>query len=169
MLVGEHQEKGVPELILVEHALQLLAGLGHTVTVVAVDDEDDTLGVLEVVSPQRTDLVLSTDIPDSELDVTVLDGLDVEALGETTNISNSSLVEPVGSRANKPPCPGSGMDRTDGRDGSNDLAQLELVQNGGLSGSIKTDHENAHLLLLHEQGEPAPHLRSSYAHLGGVE
>lgn len=79
LLVGEDQEKGVPQLILVEHALQLLAGLGNTVTIVAVDDEDDTLGVLEVVSPQRANLVLSTDIPHGELDVAVLDGLDIEA------------------------------------------------------------------------------------------
>jgi hypothetical protein len=58
--------------------------------------------------------------------------------------------------------------RTDGRDGGDDLAQLELIENGGLAGSVKTNHQNAHLLLLHEQGEPAPHLGSSYAHLGGA-
>jgi hypothetical protein len=78
LLVGENQEKGVPQLVLVEHALQLLTSLGDTVTIVAVDDEDDALGVLEVVSPQRPNLVLATDIPHGELDVAVLDGLDVE-------------------------------------------------------------------------------------------
>ena len=35
----------------------------------------------EVVSPQRTDLVLTADIPDVELGVLVCDGLDVEANG----------------------------------------------------------------------------------------
>jgi hypothetical protein len=35
----------------------------------------------EVVSPQRTDLVLASDIPDVELGVLVCDGLDVEANG----------------------------------------------------------------------------------------
>lgn len=79
LLVGEDEEKSVPQLVLVEHALQLLAGLDHTVTIVAVDDEDDALGVLEVMPPQRTDLVLSTDIPHGELDVLVLDSLNVEA------------------------------------------------------------------------------------------
>jgi hypothetical protein len=79
LLVGEDEQNGVPELILIEHALELLAGLNDTVTIVAVDDEDDTLGVLEVMSPEGTDLVLTTDIPHGELDVLVLDSLDVEA------------------------------------------------------------------------------------------
>lgn len=82
LLVGEDQEKGIPQLVLVEHALQLLTSLDNTVAIVAVDDEDDTLRVLEVMSPQRPDLVLATNIPHGELDVAVLDSLDVEALGE---------------------------------------------------------------------------------------
>lgn len=90
MLVGEDQEVGVPELVLVQHALQLLAGLDDTVTIVAVDDEDDTLGVLEVVPPQRSDLVLSTDIPHGEGDVLVLDRLDVEALSGKVSRGPSS-------------------------------------------------------------------------------
>ena len=79
LLVGEDEEKSITELVLVEHALELLTGLDDTVAIVGVDDEDDTLGVLEVMSPERTDLVLSTDIPHGELNVLVLDGLDVEA------------------------------------------------------------------------------------------
>lgn len=79
LLVGEDKENGIAELILVEHALELLSGLNNTVAIVGVDDEDDTLSVLEVVPPQRTDLVLTTDIPHGELNVLVLDGLDVEA------------------------------------------------------------------------------------------
>jgi len=78
LLVGKDQEESISQLVLVEHALQLLAGLDDTVTIVAVDDEDDTLGVLEVMSPERTDLVLTADIPDGELNVLVLDSLDVE-------------------------------------------------------------------------------------------
>jgi hypothetical protein len=79
LLVGEDQKNGVPQLILVEHALELLPSLNNTIAIVAVDDEDDALGVLEVVPPQGADLVLTTDIPHGELDVLVLDGLDVEA------------------------------------------------------------------------------------------
>ena len=78
LLVGEDQEDGIPQLILVQHALKLLPGLDNTVAIVAVNNEDNALGVLEVVSPQRTDLVLTTDIPHGELDVLVLDSLDVE-------------------------------------------------------------------------------------------
>lgn len=78
LLVGEDQKKSISQLVLVEHTLQLLAGLNDTVTIVAVDDEDDTLGVLEVMSPQRSDLVLSSNIPHGELDILILNSLDVE-------------------------------------------------------------------------------------------
>lgn len=83
LLVGEDEEESVAELVLVKHALKLLASLDDTVAIVGVDDEDDTLGVLEVMPPQRADLILSTDIPHGELNVLVLDGLDVEACLET--------------------------------------------------------------------------------------
>ena len=60
------------------HLLQLVLSLGDSLPVVGVDDEDDSLRVLEVVAPQRPDLVLATDVPNREADVLVLDGLDVE-------------------------------------------------------------------------------------------
>lgn len=78
LLVGEHKEKSIPKLILVQHALQFLARLNDTITIVAVDDEDNALGVLEVMPPERSDLVLTSDIPHGELDVLVLDSFDVE-------------------------------------------------------------------------------------------
>ena len=78
LLVGEDQEESVPQLVLIQHSLKLLTGLNNTIAIVAVNDENDTLGVLEVMPPQRTDLVLTADIPHCELDVLVLNGLDVE-------------------------------------------------------------------------------------------
>ena len=42
---------------------------------------------------------------------------------------------------------------TDGGDGSDDLAELELVEDGGLTGGIKPDHEDPHLLLGEEAAE----------------
>ena len=78
LLVGEDQEEGITELVLVQHALQFLTGLDDTIAIVAVDDENDALSVLEVMSPQRTDLVLTTDVPNGELNVLVLDRLDIE-------------------------------------------------------------------------------------------
>ena len=83
LLVGEDQKESVPELILVQHALQLLSCLNHTIAIVGVDNEDNTLSVLEVMPPQRPDLVLSSDIPYGELNVLVLDGLDVESYIKT--------------------------------------------------------------------------------------
>lgn len=79
LLVREYEEKSISQLVLVQHALKLLASLDDTVTIVAVNDEDDTLGVLEVMPPQRPNLVLATNIPHGELNVLVLDSLDVEA------------------------------------------------------------------------------------------
>ena len=56
------------------------------------------------MSPQGSDLVLTSDIPDGEVDVLVLDRLDVEP---------------------------------DGGDGGDDLAELELVEDGGLAGGVE--------------------------------
>ena len=91
LLVGEDEEESVTELVLVEHALELLTGLDNTVAIVGVDDENDTLGVLEVMSPERADLVLSTDIPHGELNVLVLDGLDVETCSKVESSASSSF------------------------------------------------------------------------------
>ena len=79
MLVGEDEEECVTKFVLIEHALEFFPGLNHTISVVGVDHEDDALSVLEVMSPQRSDLVLPTNIPDGKLNVLVFDGLNVEA------------------------------------------------------------------------------------------
>ena len=76
LLVGKHEQRGVAQLVLAEHAVQLVARLADAVAVVGVDDEDEALRVLEVVAPQGADLVLATDIPHSEADVFVNDSLD---------------------------------------------------------------------------------------------
>jgi hypothetical protein len=82
LFVGEDQEKCIAQLVFVQHPLQLLSCLDNTISIIAVDDEDDALSVLEVVSPQRPDLILSTDVPHRELNVLVFDSLDVEAYWE---------------------------------------------------------------------------------------
>mmetsp|Transcript_19579 Transcript_19579/g.58225 ORF Transcript_19579/g.58225 Transcript_19579/m.58225 type:complete len:211 (+) Transcript_19579:79-711(+) len=79
LLVREHQEDGLPQLVLVEHAVQLVARVVDAVAVVRVDDEDEALRILVVVAPERADLVLPPDVPHRERDVFVLDRLDVEA------------------------------------------------------------------------------------------
>jgi hypothetical protein len=81
LLVGKDQEESISEFILVQHSLQLLSGFNNTISVIAVNHKDDTLSVLEVMPPQRSDFVLSTHIPNSELDVLVLYSLNIEADG----------------------------------------------------------------------------------------
>jgi len=132
LLVGEDQEKSITQFILVQHALQFLPSFDHTISIVGVNDEDDALGVLEVVSPERSNLVLTTNIPHGELNVLVFDSLNVEA---------------------------------NGRDSGDNFTQLELVQDGGLSGSVETNHQNTHLLL---SPQPIEEFRECETHVGGV-
>lgn len=44
------------------------------------------------------------------------------------------------------PVDGSGGGLTNRGNSGDDFTELELVQNGGLTGGVKTDHQNAHLL-----------------------
>ena len=154
LLVREDEQQGVPQLVLIQHPLQLLTGLNDTVTIVAVDDEDDALGVLEVMPPQRSNLVLSTDIPHGELNVLVFDRLDVETWWA------SGLVPDVGMGFR------SWAVRTDGGDGGHDLTKLQLVENGRLPSSVQANHQDAHLLLAPEAIEQ---LGERETHLGGIE
>jgi len=78
LFVGEDQQNSVAQLVLSQHSHQLLACFSHTLSIVAVNDEDQALRVLEVMAPQRTDLVLTADVPNCEGDVLVFDSLDVE-------------------------------------------------------------------------------------------
>ena len=53
------------------------------------EEGEQTLSVLEVVAPERSDLVLTADVPDREADVLVLHCLDVETCKrETTRLIN---------------------------------------------------------------------------------
>lgn len=53
LLVGKDEEESITELILVQHALKLLTSLADTVAIVGIDNEDDTLSVLEVYLVQE--------------------------------------------------------------------------------------------------------------------
>ena len=78
LLIREDEENGFAELVFVKHSVQLIAGGIDTITIVRVDHEDETLSVLIVMPPEGTDLVLSSDVPHSEANILVFDGLDVE-------------------------------------------------------------------------------------------
>ena len=81
LLVVEDEQGGVPQPVVVQHAVQLLLRLGKPAPVLAVHHEDDGVTVLEVVLPQRPDLGLAAHVPDGEVDVLVLHALHVEADG----------------------------------------------------------------------------------------
>jgi hypothetical protein len=51
LLVGKDQEERIAEFVLVEHSLQLLTSLDDTISIVGIDHKDDTLSILEVVTP----------------------------------------------------------------------------------------------------------------------
>jgi hypothetical protein len=121
LLVGENKEDGIAKLIFREHAVDLILrtvlivlAIVNTLTIVRIDDEDNSLGVLVVVAPERADLILTSDIPNGERDVLILNSLNVE---------------------------------TNGGNGGNNVTELELVKNGGLTSSIETNHQDTHLLL----------------------
>jgi len=79
LLVGEHEQGRVAKFVLVQHLVELLARLVNTFAIVGVDDKDEALCVLKVVPPERSDLVLTSDVPHSERDVLVFHSLYVEA------------------------------------------------------------------------------------------
>lgn len=149
MLVGEDQQERITQLILVQHALELFTCLDNTISVVGIDHEDDTLGVLEVMPPQRSNLVLTTNIPHCELNVLVFDRFNVEACHRCqfefkahTEVRRLPIVGMVVlgmvSKA---------LQRFIRLINIHNFTELELVQNGGLSGRVKTNHQNSHLLL----------------------
>jgi hypothetical protein len=133
LLVGKHQKHSLSQLVFVQHALQLLSGLDDTIAIVAINDEDDALGILEVMPPQWPDLVLPADIPDGKLNILVFDGLDVEAWKQ----SSRQHPHRCGSRGGLTDCWNRG----------NNFTELELVEDSRLSSGIETDHQNSHLLL----------------------
>jgi len=78
LLVGKHQQDRVPELFFRQHFMQFLARFHNTLAITAVHDKNDPLRVLEIVAPQRSDLVLTPYIPHRETNVLVFDSLDVK-------------------------------------------------------------------------------------------
>lgn len=155
LLVGKYQEDGVAQFVFVQHTVQFITSGINTVRVVRVDHKDKTLRVLVIVTPQGTDLILTTDVPHCERDVLVLDGLDVESnrrnrgdnCGESFSMtgqknhprhkSASSSLKALNRVRNLKILPKISLTFT----------ELELVENGSLTGGVETDHKNTHLFL----------------------
>lgn len=81
LFVSEDEYVCVAQLLLSHHFLEFVACLVETITIIGIHDEYDALCVLEVVTPQRTDLVLPADVPYGEVDVLVRHRLHIEADG----------------------------------------------------------------------------------------
>ena len=79
LLIGEYEKDGILELILSEHLVELFFGYLDSLPIVGVDDVDESLGIVIVVSPEESDLILTTYVPHIKADVLVLNCLDVEA------------------------------------------------------------------------------------------
>merc|ERR1719354_453547 len=73
--------KTASEFVFAQHSCKFISCLTNTISIVRINNENQSLGVLEVVSPQRTDFVLTADIPDGEGDVFVFHGFNIEADG----------------------------------------------------------------------------------------
>lgn len=68
--------------------MQFLFCFVDSLSVLTVDDENKALGASVIVSPQRTDLVLTSNVPNVELDILVCDRLDIK-----TDCASVSMVD----------------------------------------------------------------------------
>ena len=77
--------------------MELVGGTVNALTIGGVDDIDEAIGVLEVISPERAELLLPTDIPDGEAHVFVLHLLNVESdcRNSCLHLANVQLVPAV--------------------------------------------------------------------------
>ena len=78
LLVGEDEKGSVAELVVREHVVENFGTFLNALAVGTVDDEDDGVSSLVVVSPKFAKRGLTTDIPQSERKVLVLNGFDVK-------------------------------------------------------------------------------------------
>ena len=79
LLIRKHKQQRILHLPVLNDARKFSASLFQTIAVAAVYDKHQALSTAEVVSPQRSDLILSTNVPDIEFGVLVRNGLHVEA------------------------------------------------------------------------------------------
>jgi len=66
LFVGKDEEQAVLHFSVAENAVKLLAGFVDALTVARIDDENEALRARIVMSPKRTNLVLTADIPNIE-------------------------------------------------------------------------------------------------------
>ena len=79
LLVRKDEQKALLHLSVAQYPVQLLLCLVYPLSVLTVHDEHETLRAGVVMSPERPDLVLPSDVPYIEPYVLIRDGLDVES------------------------------------------------------------------------------------------
>ena len=79
LLVGENEKDAITELVLLQHAMKLIAGSFKAMLVIGIYNENKALSILEVVSPKGADLVLSSHVPNCEADILVINSFNVES------------------------------------------------------------------------------------------
>ena len=63
LLVGEDQKHRITHLVFIQHFVELLAGIFDAIPVIAVNHVDQAVRTLVVVAPERSNLVLATNVP----------------------------------------------------------------------------------------------------------
>lgn len=63
LFVGKYEKHSVTELVFVEHSVQFITSSVDTISIIGIHDKDESLSILVVVAPQRTNLILTPYIP----------------------------------------------------------------------------------------------------------
>jgi len=79
LLVSENEYDGFSHFSVVDDPMEFLSGLLDSIAVVAVHHENQALSSHVVMTPQRTNLVLTSNVPNVEFDVFVVDCFYVES------------------------------------------------------------------------------------------
>ena len=79
LLVGVDEDGCILQVFISSESVESFSGLSDAITICTVNDEDETLRVVEVVLPECSQSVLTTDIPAVELEILVGELLNIEA------------------------------------------------------------------------------------------
>lgn len=153
LLVGKDKKESILHFTIVDNLVKLGTSLLQASSVARVHHENQALCTGVVVSPEGSNLVLTTDIPDVEFHILIGDALDVKAHGRNSGdvlvaefqfVENCCQVLDLSSSVTRACEP-----------------RKKLTC---LSSSIETQHENPHLL----RAEDLPHhLGYLASHFGG--
>ncbi len=68
LLVGEHEQRDILEVVLDKEGLKFLGALLQALLIGGVNDVNETIGVLEIILPVGANGALTTDIPNVQLE-----------------------------------------------------------------------------------------------------